>query len=660
MVDQPVIEELYRDLSGELRAYAVGTLGRAEGAEDVVQQAFVNFTIAGASGTRVRDPRAFLYRVVHNLCIDCLRRREVVASEEYLEAGANGNGHAVGNGECNGECDGYRAGAIGDGNGGAMAAHADRTIWLQRAVETVKALPDGQRQAFVLIDLQGRGYDEAAHLLSVSADALRQQVHRARRAIRELGPPAILPSAGISMVRGGEGEGVAESPSEAVDGLLARIWGHIRGPYETLATRAAESLTPILSTVAVGTVCIAQLPAVVSAATGGGLGPGTGADTVLARAASPPSVEQESGAGTVAGEPARRLAEAFTEGEGGGETTPGSVSAAAPARGEQTGGENTRGDSRAIAADSEQAEGESLSGLERAEPPAPPSAINASRAKGAVPGDDDPSRGSAEAESEGGSSASVEYEVEESGASFDQEGVAAVSADPDEARRAPGTTTRFDGDEGSSPTAVRRLDATAGRLLDDFDRTAVAAAKSRARVTAENAWTLTPLLPSLIGVVAQEVSRSGFREWVVRALAVVDVVDPPERFQVGSRQSDEEVAKAVRFWREVWQEWWQSGAETRNVEPAARRSLAAVLDTANEAAQQVSFTAMVAAGFARYEADDGRSGGAEASERAGGSAHHNKGGKKSEKAAGRGESERADAASKDRGEADEEDPDDDW
>ncbi|MEJ7735041.1 MAG: sigma-70 family RNA polymerase sigma factor [Polyangiaceae bacterium] len=53
-----------------------------------------------------------------------------------------------------------------------------------RALAVLAALPEGQRAAFVLRDLEGLTSDEVGEVLGLDAAAVRQRVHRARLVLR--------------------------------------------------------------------------------------------------------------------------------------------------------------------------------------------------------------------------------------------------------------------------------------------------------------------------------------------------------------------------------------------------------------------------------------------------------------------------------------------
>ena len=60
---------LYKQHAGELLRFAWHRLGRLEDAEDAVQATFLSAHRVLAEGERVREPRAWLFRILRNECL---------------------------------------------------------------------------------------------------------------------------------------------------------------------------------------------------------------------------------------------------------------------------------------------------------------------------------------------------------------------------------------------------------------------------------------------------------------------------------------------------------------------------------------------------------------------------------------------------------------
>jgi RNA polymerase sigma factor (sigma-70 family) len=135
-------------------------------AEDVVQQAFMKAWIALDRGEEVRDPRSWLYQIVHNAALNALRG-SADAHGELTEAVAD------------------RAALVG-------ASNLERRIALRDALSDVAALPRMQRQAVFLTAVDGQSHDEVAGNLGITPGAVRGLLHRARTTLRSAAA-AVIP-----------------------------------------------------------------------------------------------------------------------------------------------------------------------------------------------------------------------------------------------------------------------------------------------------------------------------------------------------------------------------------------------------------------------------------------------------------------------------------
>ncbi|MCA1454622.1 RNA polymerase sigma factor [Bradyrhizobium sp. BRP22] len=68
---------LYLHYRAVLIDYASHLLGSRDGAEDLVQEAFIKFVPAGGGRMPEARPRSYLFRIVHNLAVDVLRRKRL-------------------------------------------------------------------------------------------------------------------------------------------------------------------------------------------------------------------------------------------------------------------------------------------------------------------------------------------------------------------------------------------------------------------------------------------------------------------------------------------------------------------------------------------------------------------------------------------------------
>jgi RNA polymerase sigma-70 factor (ECF subfamily) len=190
--DPEAFGELVRRHRDRLWAVAVRTTGDPEDASDALQDAFVSAFRNAGSFRGEAAVTTWLHRVVVNACLDRMRRRRarptVPLPEEDGETGHRG-----------------------------VADPRDDLDRLELRMEidlALRALPDDQRSAIVLVDVEGLSVAEAAAVLGIPEGTVKSRCSRGRarlavalRGLRnpdapadvrpEPGPPS--PSAGSSI-----------------------------------------------------------------------------------------------------------------------------------------------------------------------------------------------------------------------------------------------------------------------------------------------------------------------------------------------------------------------------------------------------------------------------------------------------------------------------
>jgi RNA polymerase sigma factor (sigma-70 family) len=136
----------------------------ASRAEDAVQQTFLKAYQAMVSGDAELHLRPWLYRIAHNASLNLLRQNGW--SHEQLDENMDG------------------------------VQRPDQALELRErlrsTVTAVKALPERQRDAVLLREIEGLSYEEIATALGVGDGAVRQLLHRARATLRA-GLTAVTP-----------------------------------------------------------------------------------------------------------------------------------------------------------------------------------------------------------------------------------------------------------------------------------------------------------------------------------------------------------------------------------------------------------------------------------------------------------------------------------
>lgn len=152
--DQVAFTALIRTHDAQLRAYAYRILRDRDLMEDALQNAYLS---AYRAIGRFRGDASFknwMYRIVHNACIDIIRRRR--DHTELFEDSAVSMDHSE-----------------------AGIARTDLLAAFGR-------LSVEHRAVLVLIDVEGLDYAEAADILAVPLGTVRSRLNRARAAMREL------------------------------------------------------------------------------------------------------------------------------------------------------------------------------------------------------------------------------------------------------------------------------------------------------------------------------------------------------------------------------------------------------------------------------------------------------------------------------------------
>jgi RNA polymerase sigma-70 factor (ECF subfamily) len=144
--------ELFERHHRALYRYLLRMTSSREQAEDLTQEVFVRVMKATDAYQEQNSERAWLFRIARNLRCDLARQhsRQGVPS------------------------------ALTDG-GPAQGPRQLVRLGLTRAIA---ALPDEEREAFVLAEIGGLTYEEIALVCSITPAAVRSRIYRARVALR--------------------------------------------------------------------------------------------------------------------------------------------------------------------------------------------------------------------------------------------------------------------------------------------------------------------------------------------------------------------------------------------------------------------------------------------------------------------------------------------
>jgi RNA polymerase sigma factor (sigma-70 family) len=208
---ESAFEEIVRRYGRALGRYAAAIVGNR--AEDVTQDAFSKALVALRRDEAEIELRPWLYRIVRNTALNDLRDRPAAAAElaEAIATGASPDE--------------------------AIEQREELTELMKR----LRALPEAQRAAIVMRELEGLGHEEIAAALGMSGGAARQAIYRARRALRD-GAGMLVPLPLLRALLATEGSAAA---AEAAGGAVG-----IAGAG--LAAKATAATVLVAGTVGAG------------------------------------------------------------------------------------------------------------------------------------------------------------------------------------------------------------------------------------------------------------------------------------------------------------------------------------------------------------------------------------------------------------------------
>jgi RNA polymerase sigma factor (sigma-70 family) len=182
---ETAFEEIVRRYGTALRRYAAGIVGGR--AEDVTQDAFSKALLALRRDDKEIELRPWLFRIVRNTALNDLRDSPP-SPRELAETIA------------------------GDGS---PAEQLERREELVELIQRLQGLPEPQRAAIVMRELEGLSHEEIAAALGLSGGAARQAIYRARRTLRD-GFGMLLP---VPLLKALLGATSASPPVEAAAGV---------------------------------------------------------------------------------------------------------------------------------------------------------------------------------------------------------------------------------------------------------------------------------------------------------------------------------------------------------------------------------------------------------------------------------------------------------
>jgi RNA polymerase sigma factor (sigma-70 family) len=153
---ESAFEEIFRRYGAPLRGYAASIV-TAQRADDVTQEAFTKAYLALRGTDKEIQLRPWLYRIVRNTALTDIRD-EPKPALELDEARAAGM---------------------------SPEEMAEQREEVGQLMAGLRELPEPQRAAIVMRELEGLSHEQIAASLGLSGGAVRQTIYRARRALRD-------------------------------------------------------------------------------------------------------------------------------------------------------------------------------------------------------------------------------------------------------------------------------------------------------------------------------------------------------------------------------------------------------------------------------------------------------------------------------------------
>jgi RNA polymerase sigma factor (sigma-70 family) len=177
-------EALVQRYQSRLLAFCRHMLGSQEDAEDVLQEVFAAAFNAICADDRPINARPWLYRIARNRCLNHLRRPQAVGQDEM---------------------------DLFERDGGTSTADTvHRREEFRQIVGDVHGLPETQRTALLLREIDALSYDQIAHAMDTTVPSVKSLLVRARVSLAEAAEARLLTCDEVRVELGQVAEGIAK------------------------------------------------------------------------------------------------------------------------------------------------------------------------------------------------------------------------------------------------------------------------------------------------------------------------------------------------------------------------------------------------------------------------------------------------------------------
>lgn len=163
------IDAIIENLSSEFKGFIKSRVANPRDAEDILQEVWLQFSAAWAK-QNIKQPRAWLYRVIRNKIIDLYRKKSPEWLEDYLYE----------------ESEEYQFEAETEIEGMEQpeVLYLQEQFW-EELYEALDALPSAQREVFLLNELEGHTLREIADQKGEKLKTIISRKGYAMRSLRE-------------------------------------------------------------------------------------------------------------------------------------------------------------------------------------------------------------------------------------------------------------------------------------------------------------------------------------------------------------------------------------------------------------------------------------------------------------------------------------------
>jgi RNA polymerase sigma factor (sigma-70 family) len=183
--NQAAFEALVQRYQSRLLAFCRHMLGSTEDAEDVLQEVFAASYNAMLADERPINARPWLYRIARNRCLNHLRR-PAAAGQDSMD--------------------------VFERDGGTTTADTvHKREEFRQIVADVQGLPETQRTALLLREIDALSYDQIAHAMDTTVPSVKSLLVRARVSLAEAAEARLLSCEEVRLELGQVAEGLART-----------------------------------------------------------------------------------------------------------------------------------------------------------------------------------------------------------------------------------------------------------------------------------------------------------------------------------------------------------------------------------------------------------------------------------------------------------------